>query len=190
MDRRALAPALVAAALAVPHPASARTRVLLETDPATFALGGFGAHARVVPGGGHLAVGGGAYALNFPGILVDMDSSNRGAGWNVRLTLGGAVFGDYSFRPGGEAWFVGVEAAVQEYRYTNGNVAGEADATNLVLMPRFGYLWRPFDAGFFLMPWAGLGVQSRVAGSSQVGGRTYDLFPLIPYGAVHLGWLF
>jgi hypothetical protein len=166
----------------------ADTSVMIETDPSTFFFGGFAAHARVVRG--HFGVGAGVYALTFPGFLVDLNPNDRGAGWNVRLELGGALFGDYYFDANADGWFVGAELAVQEYRYTNDNVPGAARATNAVLMPRFGYQWRPFDAGFYVMPWAGLGVQAQIGGSRQVGDRSYDLSPIVPYAAVHVGWRF
>jgi hypothetical protein len=182
-------PFSIAAALPA-RSAAADTSVMVETDPTTFVFGGFAAHARVVPGQGHVAMGGGVYALNFPGFLVDMNPNDKGAGWNVRLQLGGALFGDYYFRPNGDGWFVGAEAALQQFHYTNDHAPGDATATNLVLMPRGGYQWRPFDAGFYVMPWVGLGYQTQIAGSRQVGPRTYDLFPVIPYAAVHVGWRF
>src|SRR5438874_11795861 len=65
--------------------ASAATSVMIETDPATFALNGFAAHLRVVPRRAHVAVGVGVYALDFPSLLVDINGSNRGEDWSVRL---------------------------------------------------------------------------------------------------------
>ena len=182
--------ALVAAIASFTRSASADTGLMVETDPSTFFLGGFAAHARVALEGGHVTVGGGLYALTFPSFLVDLNPNDRGAGWNVRLELGGAIFGDYYFGGNAQGWFVGAEAALQRYRYTNDDVAGQARATNFVFLPRAGYQWRPLDAGFYVMPWVGLGYEVQIGGSRQIGNRTYDLSPLVPYAAVHVGWRF
>lgn len=169
--------------------ATAAPTVMLETDPATFAFGGFSAHARLAPERSHLAVGVGAYAMTFPSVLAGMAPANHDEGWKVRLSLGVGAFGDYFFAEEPRGWFVGAQLAVQRYRYENEHVAGaEAGATNLLVMPRVGYLYRPFRAGFFVEPWLGVGATARLAGSAQVGDREYALFPVVPYAAVHVGW--
>ncbi|MCB9559189.1 MAG: hypothetical protein H6709_24305 [Kofleriaceae bacterium] len=186
----ALAPAL-AAALAVTaatRPAAADPAAMVETDPATFALGGFAAHLRVRPGPRHLVVGAGAYALDLPALLVDARAANRDAGWQVRLT-GAAGFVDHYLAAAPRGWFVGVEVAVQRYRYRNDDVPGmEAATVDLLVMPRAGYQWRPFAAGFYVLPWLGLGYAAEVAGDRRVGDREYAASPVVPYAAVHLGW--
>jgi hypothetical protein len=191
----------VAAYSEAPAKAASAPTVMLETDLATFVFGGFAAHARVAPGRGHIVVGAGFYALDYPSFLVDLDSANRGAGWKVRLRLGGALFADYYFRPNAEGWFVGMELALQQFRYSNEEVPGESvTATNLVMMPRAGFQWQPFEAGFYLMPWLGLGYTTQISGERRLSGsspggsgpvvRTYDLSPFVPYAALHIGWKF
>ena len=189
------APLTLAAALtwclATPSTASAATSLLVETDPQPFLFKGFAAHVRAVPQREHLVIGAGVYALDFPALLIDLDPENRSAGWHARLRLGGAVFGDYSFKRDAEGWFVGAELALQDFRYTNDNEPGRAaTALNFVVLPRAGYAWRPFDAGFYLMPWFGLGYTAQIAGERRVGARRYDLSPFVPYAALHLGWKF
>jgi hypothetical protein len=180
---------LALACVAVVSSARAHTSVMVETDPSTFVFSGFAVHARVAPDDGHWVGGAGAYALDFPSALVDMNSANRDQGWDVRLQIGGAAFVDYSFAPGARGWFVGVETALQSYRYRNAATPGsEANALNVVVMPRAGYQWHPFDAGLYVTPWIGLGVQTQVSGSRSVGDKEYSLSPWIPYGAVHVGW--
>jgi hypothetical protein len=172
-------------------PAAARPAIMVETDPSTFALGGFAAHVRAQPEASHLAFGAGAYALDFPGLLVDLDGANRGQGWDVRLRLGVGLFGDYYLEPAPRAWFVGVQLAVHDYRYRNDGAPGlEARAVNGVVMPRVGYLWRPFAAGFYVMPWLGVGATAQLSGSRRVGAKEYDLFPVIPFATLHVGWQF
>ncbi len=165
--------------------------IMVETDPSTFVLGGFAAHARVQADKKHTAFGVGAYALDFPKPIVEVDGRNRGDGWKVRLNLGVAAFVDYYVAPAPRGLFFGVQLAGQQFRYRNENSPGEqAFGVNALLMPRVGYLFRPFDAGFYLLGWAGLGATAPVAGSRGVGGREYKVFPLIPFAAVHVGWQF
>lgn len=172
-------------------PAEAAPPVTIETDPSTFVLRGFAAHARVQPEGSHFAFGVGVYALDYPSLLVDLNGANRGGGWNVRLTVGAGVFADYYFERAPRAWFVGVQLAMQRFRYTNDAApAQDATATNATFMPRVGYLWRPFDAGFYLMPWAGVGGTAQIAGTRGIAGREYNLFPVVAFATVHIGWQF
>jgi hypothetical protein len=171
--------------------ASARPTLMVETDPSTFVLGGFAAHVRAQPEASHLALGVGAYALDFPDLLVDLDGANRDQGWDVRLRLGVGLFADYYLAPAPRAWFFGVQLAAHDYRYRNDHAPGqEAHAVDAVVMPRVGYLWRPFAAGFYVMPWLGVGATAQLSGSRRVGAQTYDLFPVIPFATLHVGWQF
>ncbi|MGE0321069.1 MAG: hypothetical protein AB7K71_11730 [Polyangiaceae bacterium] len=177
--------ALTAAAAS---PAEAAPSLHMETDPATFAFRGFAAHVRVVPEESHWSVGAGAYALDFPALLVDANPDNADEGWDVRLSLGLGAFVDYYLRTDTSGWFVGAQLAAQRFHYEREGFAGSAASTSLLAMPRVGYTWFPFDSGLYLMPWFGIGATAPVAGDRQIGGEEYDVFPLIPYGALHLGW--
>jgi hypothetical protein len=76
-------------------------------------------------------------------------------------------------------------------RVTRGDAPGDATFTNVLVMPRVGYTWRPFEAaGFYVMPWLGVGGTARVGGDTALGGRTYDVFPVVAFGTVHVGWRF
>jgi hypothetical protein len=73
---------------------------------------------------------------------------------------------------------------------TRDGMDGRGDFTTVVVMPRVGYLFRPFDAGFYVMPWLGLGATARIGGNVLVGGEKYDVFPLVAFATVHAGWRF
>ena len=172
-------------------PAPAPASLFLETDPAMFALGGFAGHVRVrAPAAPHWSFGAGAYALTLPGFMVDLDPANRGAGFTSRMTFAAGAFVDRYFREDGEGAFVGVQLGGQAFRVTRADAPGEASFTNLLVMPRVGYTWRPFRAGFYVMPWLGVGGTARVAGDPVVGGRAYDVYPVVAFGTVHVGWGF
>lgn len=183
--------ALVALPL-VPAPARAQdagasTEIFVETDPATFVLRGFAGHVRVRPAAlPRWLLGVGMYAMDFPSLLVDLSPANRDEGWDVRLRLGGGVFADYFLRPAPAGWFIGAEAALLGLRASRG--AEAARFVNVLLMPRVGYLARPFASGFFLMPWLGVGVTARVAGSADAGGETYELYPVSLSDSAHVAW--
>lgn len=168
--------------------AAAAPTVMVETDPSTFALGGFAAHARVAPRQSHWIGGLGAYALDLPQVLVGLDAANRDQGWHVRLQLGAAAFVDYAFAGEARGWFVGVEAALQRYRYTRDAMPGAATALDAVVMPRAGYRWQPWTSGFYVLPWLGVGYQGQLTGARTVADRTYRLGHVVPYAAVHVGW--
>lgn len=167
------------------------TRLFLETDPTTFPFRGFAAHLRVRPSVlARWSFGAGAYALSLPKVLVELDPTNRDKGWSSRITIGTALFVDRYLRDDGEGPFVGVELGVQRFRVTRDAMPGEAGFTNLLVMPRLGYFWRPLDAGFYVLPWIGVGVTARVAGDVRVGDDTYNVFPIIAFATIHVGWQF
>lgn len=184
----ALALAFAPAARAeAPPPASGD--LLLEVDPTTFALGGLSGHVRFRPASGSWSFGAGAYAMDLPSPLVDLDPSNRDKGWKVRIRAGAALFVDRFFANAPDGPFAGVEAGWQRIRLIDARVApGSVEYDALLLMGRGGWLWRPFASGFYVMPWVGAGWASKVSGRSTLGGVSYDVSPLAVFATVHLGW--
>jgi hypothetical protein len=167
------------------------TNLFLETDPAMFVLGGFAGHVRLrVPPLPHWSFGVGAYGLTLPGIMVDIDSADRGQGWTSRITFALGAFVDRFFRDDGEGAFLGAQIGSQTYRVTRSDAPGDATFTNVLVMPRVGYLWHPFRAGFYVMPWLGVGATARLGNEPVVAGRKYDVFPVVAFATVHVGWSF
>lgn len=173
-------------------PGQPTTQVFVEVDPSTFAFHGYSGHVRVSPGVlPRWTFGAGVYGLDLPRLLVDLDSANRGEGWEVRIRLGGAVFVDRFFDPGREGVFLGAELGLQRYRLGNPRLGiDSAGFTTLLLMPRAGYLWRPFRAGFYVMPWVGAGVAAKVSGETAVGAGSYHVPPVPIFATLHVGWQF
>ncbi len=184
---------VIAAGLSLVSTAHAEpaTAVLVETDPATFVFHGFAAHLRMRPKAlPHWTLGGGAYALDLPSPLVELDPANRGEGWHSRISLGGAAFVDRYFRDDARGFFVGAQFGFQRYHLTRDGARGAANFTSLLLMPRVGYTWQPFDVGFYVMPWLGVGTAPRIAGEVALDGRRYDVFPVVAFATLHVGWRF
>jgi hypothetical protein len=184
---------LLAALLgAIPAIAAADPTVYVETDPATFAFRGYSAHLRASPAAHpRWVIGAGAYGLDLPAPMTELAPSNRDEGWDVRITLGYGLFVDRFLRAPGTGPFAGVQVAAQHLRIRNHSLdPADARAVTLLAMPRVGYLWRPFEAGFYLSGWLGLGVTGVVAGDTTVGSDRYRVLPIIPYAAVHVGWSF
>jgi hypothetical protein len=174
-----------------PAPPETPTAVFVETDPATFVLGGFAVHARVRPAAlPHWTLGAGAYALNMPSPMVDIDPANRGEGWSSRIDWAAGLFVDRYFRDDAEGLFVGMQLGWQRFRVARDEVAGEARFDDVLAMPRVGYTWRPFHAGLYVMPWLGVGATARVDGDVKVGGDRYDVLPVVVFATVHAGWRF
>jgi len=189
--RAAVAAPAVATATSTPT----ETAVYLESDPSTFLLGGFSAHVRVAPSvWPRWTVGAGAYALDFPRLMVDLAPANRDEGWQVRMRLGYGVFVDRTLwsRRGDDGLFSGVQLALQHFRVRNDRLGpAAADSTNWLIMPRIGYLFRPFDtSGFYLLGWLGVGATGRLSGDTRVGADSYQVLPVIAFAAVHVGWSF
>lgn len=174
---------LLAAALLAPLHAG---EILLETDPATFPMKGGALHLRArfdaMPG---WTVGVGAYALDLPGLMVDLVPRNADEDWDVRIEPGIGLFLDRGFGAGGDGLTVGGQVSLQRFELEATGQEG-GDAWNVLAMPRVGYHWRPFANGFYLFPWAGVGWTVPVAGDEG----DYHVAPIVPFATMHIGWQF
>lgn len=171
---------------------SKKTSISLETDPSTFAFGGYALHVRVNPNNNqHWLIGAGTYALDMPEALVNLNSANKDKGWKARINSAYALFGEYYFREANHKWFAGMQVGVQNFKITNENAVNQhANYSNLLLMPSLGYTWRPFKFPLYFKPWIGLGYTSKVAGSNVLNGATYNIAPVVPFVTMHAGYTF
>ena len=136
-------------------------------------------------------MGVGTYSMKFPDILVDFNPENADKGWDVQLKQGYGLFTDYYFNSTQDEWFLGAQLAIQEYRIKNSDTGSDhQDFTNFLIMPYVGYRWFPADDGIYIQPWMGIGYTEQISGSTQLGDNNYDVSPIIPYLAVHIGYRF
>lgn len=163
------------------------TKLSIEIDPATFVFGGYGVHLRLNPfGSRNVLVGVGAYAMNFPQLLVDLNGENRGDGWDVRLNQGYGLFGEYHFAERNVGFFTGIQLGYQEYKLENDSGRGSAKYRNLLAMGYGGYSIPLFNSHFSLKPWGGIGYTPKLSGDTTVNGIEYDLSPITVFATLHL----
>lgn len=170
-------------------PASSGVHVFLETDPATFALGGYAAHVRVAldaaPG---WAFGVGVYGMDLPSFVPALHPDNEGEDWQLRINGAYGLFADYHFAGTPEGLFVGMQAALHRDNVSRGDAAVVTEVGTLLLMPRLGYLWHPIDdVGLYLMPWVGVGGSLELYRSNEEASD-YTSLPLLVFGTLHVGW--
>jgi hypothetical protein len=166
--------------------------LMVETDPATFAFSGYAAHVRVatayLPG---LVLGVGFYGMSVPSIMAEIHPSNRDKGWDVELKNGYGLFADYHFSGKPSGLFVGLQLAVQRWLLRRDRYENAEEYGTLLAMARVGTLWQPFKtAGFYIMPWVGVGATGKIFGKNSIGDRAYKVFPVTAFGALHVGWKF
>lgn len=172
--------------------AQSKSKFFIETDPSTFVFEGYAAHIRINPSAlDHIVLGIGTYSMKFPGLIINLDSKNKDLGWNVKLKQGYGIFGDYYFDKAGSGLFVGGQLALQEFKINNSNIAAQEETyTTILIMPRVGYQWYPFDNGFYIMPWMGIGYETKISGINIVGNKPYDISPILPFTTFHIGYRF
>jgi hypothetical protein len=170
----------------------AKTTYSIETDPSTFALRGYAIHLRVkTKNCNHMVWGAGTYALDLPSVLVDLNTSNKDAGWNVRINSAYSLFGEYYFKEANSKWFAGLQVGIQNYKNTNDNIPDQTSKySNLLFMPSIGYNWQPFPFPMYIKPWMGLGYTTKVSGDNSIDGKEYDIAPLVPFLTLHVGYTF
>lgn len=170
---------------------TAKTEFSIEIDPATFAFKGYGIHLRIKPKNSeHLLVGIGAYAMDFPSVLVDLNDKNKEQGWDVRLNQGYGLFGEYHFSEVNKKWYVGTQLAIQEYKIKKDFYDGEAKYSTMLLMGLGGYTLQPFEFPVYFKFWGGVGYTGKIAGEDFIGEAEYDISPILIFGALHIGYTF
>ena len=169
-----------------------KTKISVEIDPATFGFKGYGIHLRVkLKNTEHLLLGIGAYAMDFPDVLVNLNKNNKEKNWDVRLNQGYGLFGEHHFYKVNNKWFVGGQVALQEYRIENKTISNDSEKfTNSLVMAYGGYTWQPFDFGFYIKPWAGIGYTSKISGTNHLGNSEYDIEPITMFATLHIGYTF
>jgi hypothetical protein len=168
-------------------------RLSLDTDPSTFALGGFSGWVMAKPAAtSHVRVGIGGFGLDFPSFLVPHLNRTGEDGWDLSVRAGMGFFG-YMFGDR-KGLYLGAYAGYLESRHTRMDTPGEADKHNLTVLPCVGYQWFPFDKGAlhgaYLQPWAGATIWIPVGGTTTLGTHTFKDPYLIPIAAFHLGYEF
>jgi hypothetical protein len=184
-------PLVVCVMLAASGTAAAERPVLrVDVEPAAYVLRGYSVHLRATnPWVPRLVGGVGAYGFDMPRMLVDVAAGNRDEPWSVRLVVGANVFADYFFGAHADhGWLAGAQLGVQHYRVRRAGEEGRVDT--LLLMARVGYEWHPWRQGFYLFPWLGAALGPVLGDVPAVDGDAYDVAPVVPYGAVELGWRF
>ena len=164
----------------------------IEIDPTYFVQNGYSFHIRIKPSNvKHFVFGAGIYALDIPNAVVDLNSENSGKGWKVRLNTSYSLFGEYYLKEANTKWFVGLQTGIQNYVNSNEHIAEETCTYwNQLAMPYVGYSWFPFKFPLYIKPWAGLGYTSQISGSTTIKGVKYDISPIVPLVAVHVGYTF
>lgn len=102
-------------------------------------------------------------------------------------------FVDVAWRPPGqrfEGFWSGVGLELYYRRVRSSSSGDEKDFEALEPALRAGYIWRPFNAGFYINPWVGVNIRVDGEGSVPFDDRTYSAPRVVPLASVKLGWQF
>lgn len=165
-------------------------RVLVETDPVTFAMSGYSAHVRFPLENSGLVLGAGLYGMRLPDFVAELHPDNEGQRFHAEIDKSYAGFLDYHFTGRPEGLFAGVQVALQRHRITQGDSPAANEVGVALLMPRLGYLYRPFsESGFYVLPWVGAGAAVEVYRTNTVAAD-YESLPVLAFGSLHVGYAF
>lgn len=184
-------------------PLQAKQQFTVEIDPLVFFLGGIGGHFGWTPKNNkHFTYGVGFVAgPEFPEAFNNMNSKNKGQGWNIKVNQGASIWIHYYFKQPNKGWFSGLQLITQEVKLTNDDYPGQSDLTNTLLLNlSAGYVFYPIKKiNLFLRPWAGIALQKTIKTSFEpdmvnpemvIGDKEYDLSGILPFATVHLGYRF
>lgn len=163
-------------------------RLFAELDPLTFANAGYGSQIGIrhpALRGVRIAVA--SFSLHVPDFVSQLGGNE---GFDQRVRPSAALYILYYFSPPGRGGLaVGGAMRYLRLRYRHDDVAGEeAHVGELSPEAIVAYQWHPFENGFYLQPWVGLGVVLAHDGKAVVGPHTYDELPVIPFFTVNVGW--
>jgi len=160
----------------------------IEIDPATYAFSGYSVHLKhsfdELP---KIQFGLGIYAMDFPDILVDIDSSNKDKGWDVRLDRGIGLFADVYSNESQNGWFYGGQIAEQKYELSH---LSQTESYNIILLMAHGGYKYDVNEKLYLKFWGGVGYAHQYSGETNVAGVKYDVPRVVPFGAMHVGYNF
>jgi hypothetical protein len=125
-----------------------------------------------------------------PGMMVDLNKNNKGAGWDVRINRGFGLFGEHHFSAVNSKLFIGGQLGLQEFKISSEKEAGSTKFSNVLAMGYFGYTINPFQNALYIKPWAGVGYTSKISGSSALATAKYDIAPLTMFATLHVGYTF
>ena len=162
----------------------------LEIDPATYAFKGDSLHIRYTPKSApQWRFGLGTYSMEMPDALINMNKQNKDKGWQVEITRGLGLFGEYYFSPEQNGWFIGAQLSQQKFSVKREQDAS-TDFSNGLLMLNLGYKYALGDTGFYLLPWAGVGYTQTLSGKRQREASGFDQNPAALFMTLHLGYKF
>jgi len=138
----------------------------------------------------HWRHGVGIYSMEFPDAFVNLNSKNKDKGWSVDLDQGLGIFSEYFFQSNQQGIYVGGQIAYQDYIIENDSSGAlQKKFTTLLAMPYLGYRWS-FDNNIYAQAWFGVGYTEKAKGETLLGSNSYDIDPLVTFGALHLGYRF
>jgi hypothetical protein len=156
----------------------------LESDLFAWASGGY--HASAWFGTERIRVRAIRAVFYSPAFTVpDGFDRLRNAAWEF--------FVDVAWRPSGkrfEGFWSGAGLELYYRRVRSSSSGDEEDFEALEPALRAGYIWRPFDAGFYVNPWVGVNVRVDGEGSVPFDDRTYSAPRVVPLASLKLGWQF
>jgi hypothetical protein len=158
----------------------------IETDPSGWVLDGYSVHTGYRPDAlPHWRFELGTYGLDYPSVIVDLDSANKG--WDAAIRRGVEAQVGWFPRERRGGWFFAGSLAVNNERDTLDGMSG--DRTTFGVMPQIGYQWFPFaHQSFYIKPWAGAAILVLKGHDVTIAGRTFDEAEVSPFATVHLGF--
>lgn len=170
--------------------------LMVETDPATFALHGYAAHVHMpLADSGEASrwtVGVGTYSLTFPQAFRKLALNTNSSNTELKLRQAYGVFVDrYLSNDANQGPFIGVQLARQNYQIGNTHSAQPRQAYHAwVVMPRIGYRYLVGTTGWYVTPWMGVAHVSSTPSSVELSQGKVTTEQWLPYGALHVGYQF
>ncbi|MDH5232367.1 MAG: autotransporter domain-containing protein [Gammaproteobacteria bacterium] len=120
--------------------------------------------------------------------MVDEVTNSKNKDWQVEA-MGSEFTADYFLKDSDNGFFIGGVLAIARYKLAR--LGATATAHEMQTGIRGGYLWRPFDGQFYIMPWLAAGYRSLNGDNLTLKGETFPShsgFGLA--GSLNFGWSF
>ncbi len=161
----------------------------IETDPSALFFNGFTLQFRRSSLFKHkMILGIGYYRANLPDFWINASPGNKDKDWSARVQNGLDLIVDYHLFKANRGMFTGM--ALSFYNFNIERIGLKSKFISFVPSVRLGYMWRPFNKWFYILPIAAVAYNTKISGESTIAGASLEIKKWSFVPTINIGFSF
>jgi len=161
----------------------------IETDPSALFFNGFTLQFKRSSLFKHkMILGLGYYRADLPDFWINASSGNKNKDWSARVQNGLDLVADYHLFKANRGLFTGL--ALSFYNFDINRLGIKSKFTSFVPSLRLGYMWRPFNKWFYVLPIAAVAYNTKISGTNTIAGESLEIRKLSFVPTINIGFNF